>query len=85
MPNTKYTLLRQASNATSLQEICQIAYEILGNPIFIEDRSSVKLAFTKNIKVEDPSWESDIVKGAKKASTQNDLINEMKNNYKQKK
>ncbi|MCR5785095.1 MAG: helix-turn-helix domain-containing protein [Eubacterium sp.] len=82
MSDNKFKLLRLASNASTLQEICQIAFELLGNPIFIEDRSSVKLAFTKNVKVDDPNWEADIVKGTKKPSMQNEMINEMKQNYK---
>ena len=76
-----FTLLRLASNASTLQEICQLAYEILGNPIFIEDRSSVKLAFTQDIKVADPSWERDIVEGARKASTKTEQVQDMRYNF----
>ena len=57
----RYHLLRLAQHAKSLQEITDLAYQILGNPMFIEDRSSVKLAYTKNPPIKEPDWLKGVV------------------------
>ena len=62
MKKTKTRLLRNASQAKTLQEICDIAYELMGNPIFVEDRSALKLAYTKNADIKDPKWYDGVVK-----------------------
>ncbi len=56
-----YRMLREVSDARSLQEIADLAIHILGNPIFIEDRSAYKLAHTRGVKVDDPRWEEGVV------------------------
>jgi len=58
-----YSLLCKISKATSLQQIANMSYELLGNPIFIQDRSHVTLAYTKKIEIDDKQWQQDIIKG----------------------
>ena len=77
----KYRLLREASNASSLQEIADIAYQLLGNPIFIEDRSAIKLAFTRGIKVNDERWEDGVV-NKRIILPKNDQVKEVLETYK---
>jgi PucR family transcriptional regulator, proline-responsive transcriptional activator len=40
----------------SLQQMCDIGYELLGNPIVIVDNSLKNIAWTSNIEVDDPLW-----------------------------
>jgi len=61
--NDSYALLCKISKATSLQEIANMSYEILGNPIFIQDRAHITLAYTKKIKIDDLQWQQDIMNG----------------------
>jgi PucR family transcriptional regulator, proline-responsive transcriptional activator len=70
MPTEKEicSLVCQASKASSLQEIANLAFAILGNPVFIEDRAQVKLAYTKNVNIDHPSWQKDIVASESKFS-----------------
>ena len=39
--------LCQLTHASSLQQICDLAYEIMGNPVFISDMAHTILAYTK--------------------------------------
>jgi len=79
--NKKLTLLREASNATSLQQIADLAYDILGNPIFIEDRSSIKLAYSQYAEVKDPKWNNEIVCSVRKARPKQKNVKEMYTGY----
>ncbi|MCR4843285.1 MAG: helix-turn-helix domain-containing protein [Eubacterium sp.] len=55
-------ILMRASTAKSLQELADLGYELLSNPIFIEDRSAFKLAYSQNCVVDDPHWNADMGK-----------------------
>ncbi len=55
------SLLCRGTQISSLQGIADLAYEVLGNPVFIEDRAQVKLAYSKNVQIEDPSWRQTII------------------------
>ena len=44
--------LCQLTHASSLQQICDLAYEIMGNPVFISDMAHTILAYTKCVEVD---------------------------------
>ena len=54
-------LLCQLSHASSLQQICDLAYQITGNPVFISDLAHTILAYTKCVDIEDETWQTNIV------------------------
>ena len=54
--------LCQLTHASSLQQICDLAYEIMGNPVFISDMAHTILAYTKCVEVDDESWQRHIVR-----------------------
>lgn len=84
MSNTttnNYTLLRKAADANTLQQIADLSFEILGNPVFIEDRSQVKLAYSKDAKVDDPQWQSEIVNSHRRITPLHDQVKEMATAY----
>ena len=54
-------LLCTLSHATSLQQLCDLGYEILGNPIFINNMTHDTLAYTNGVEVEDPHWQQAVV------------------------
>ena len=57
----KIELLCKLSHATSLQQLCDLAYEILGNPIFIDNMTHDTLAYTRGVEVDDPHWQQSVV------------------------
>lgn len=61
--NDTFMLLCKLSKATSLQVMADISYDILGNPVFIQDRAHITLAHTRKIEIEDEQWKEDIVNG----------------------
>ena len=58
----KIELMCQLARADSLQQICDLAYEITGNPIFIHDQAQTILAYTKCVEIDDEVWLNRIVK-----------------------
>lgn len=54
-------LLCQLPHAASLQQLCDLACAITGNPVFISDLAHTILAYTKSVEVPDPSWQERIV------------------------
>jgi PucR family transcriptional regulator, proline-responsive transcriptional activator len=46
-----------------IQHIIDIGFEILGNPLFVTDANHKVLAYTKNIEVVDPDWNTIIENG----------------------
>ena len=54
-------LLCRLPRAESLQQICDLTYEIVGNPAFISDLAHTILAYTKCVEIDDPVWQSNIV------------------------
>lgn len=61
--NPKLALLCSLSEAQSLQEITDKAFELLGNPIFIADTARTILAYTKVVEVNDDLWQRRIIHG----------------------
>jgi hypothetical protein len=55
-------LLCKLSNAATLQEIADIAYFLLRNPIFITDMSHTILAYTRSVEIHDELWQRTVVK-----------------------
>ena len=51
----------QLAHAASLQQICDLTYEIMGNPVFISDMAHTILAYTKCVEVDDASWQRHII------------------------
>lgn len=58
---TAIELLCQLTHATSLQQICDLTYHIVGNPVFISDMAHTILAYTKCVEVPDETWKMNIV------------------------
>ena len=54
-------LLCTLSHATTLQQLCNLGHEILGNPIFINSMTHDTLAYTSGVEVEDPHWQQSVV------------------------
>ena len=57
------------TKASTLQQICDLTYEIMGNPAFICDMTHTVLAYTKCVEVSDPMWNFNIVQGALERNT----------------
>lgn len=53
-------LLCRMTHAESLQELCDLTYRIIGNPVFISDLAHTILAYTKCVEVEDPIWHENV-------------------------
>jgi sugar diacid utilization regulator len=56
-------LLEALSHSNDIQEIIDLGYKLIGNPIFVRDISFKVLAFTQNIKLDDHVWNHIISKG----------------------
>jgi PucR family transcriptional regulator, proline-responsive transcriptional activator len=54
--NNQFKLLCQLSHANSLQEMTDVGYELLGNPICIQDMTHSTLAYTKCVAIENKYW-----------------------------
>ena len=63
--------LCQLSHATTLQQICDQAHEILGNPVFIKDMAHTTLAYTRTVEVDDESWQTAVVEARADRNTIN--------------
>lgn len=59
--NKQNNLLCKLTKASSLQQVTDIAYELLGNPVFITDMGRTVLAHTKAVEIREPSWQSYVV------------------------
>lgn len=60
----KIKILCRISRCESLQQAVDLAYELLGNPIFITDSARTVLAYTKSIDINFPDWQESIVHGS---------------------
>lgn len=56
MEQVTYRLFQSVIKDFSLHQICDIGYELLGNPIVIVDNSLKNIAWTSNVEVDDPIW-----------------------------
>ena len=54
-------LLCKLPHAANLQQICDLTYQIIGNPVFISDLAHTILSYTKCVEVPDPIWQQNIV------------------------
>lgn len=63
----KIKLLCRISSSNSAQEITDLAYELLGNPVFIADTARTVLAYTKCVNIDSPYW-LDAIENAKFAT-----------------
>ena len=54
-------ILCRISHSESLQEAADLAFELLGNPIFITDSARTVLAYTKCVQIDSPFWQETIV------------------------
>lgn len=63
MNNDVISLLCGLPRAGSLQQLCDLTYEITGNPAFISDLAHTILAYTKCVEIDDPIWRSKIIEG----------------------
>ena len=55
------SLLCQMASADSLQQLADLAYHLLGNPVFIADMAHTMLAYTKAVNIPHPSWQRNVV------------------------
>lgn len=53
--------LCKLAHATSLQQMCDMICDILGNPVFVNDMAHTTLAYTKTVEIEDVSWQTQVV------------------------
>ena len=56
-------------HVTNLQQLCDLAYRILGNPVFVCDMTHTILAYTRCVEVSDPMWSYNIVQGTLERNT----------------
>lgn len=62
MPDSsKLDLFCQLPHTANLQQLCDLAFQIMGNPIFISDMAHTILAYTKCVEIDDPTWQENIV------------------------
>jgi hypothetical protein len=54
-------ILCQISRSESLEEAADLAFALLGNPIFITDSARTVLAYTKCVRIDSPFWQETIV------------------------
>ena len=54
-------LLCRMAHAESLQEICDLTYQIIGNPVFISDLAHTILSYTKCVEIQDHIWQENVV------------------------
>ncbi len=59
--NIPIDLLCQLTRTISLQELCDLAYQITGNPVFVADMAHTILAYTKCVDIPDEIWQQNIV------------------------
>ncbi len=62
MDNNNYiTQICQLPHASSLQQLCDITYRIIGNPVFVSDMAHTILAYTRCVEIPDPHWQAIVV------------------------
>lgn len=49
--------------AASLQELCDLTYRILGNPVFVSDLAHTILAYTRDVAIPDTFWQTNVIEG----------------------
>lgn len=54
-------LLCRLTHVSTLQQLCDLACEITGNPVFISDLAHTILSYTKCVEVSDPAWQQNVV------------------------
>ena len=69
--NKTIELLCELTHAKSLQKICDLTYQITGNPVFISDLAHTILAYTKCVEVSDETWRTNIVEANLDSNTLN--------------
>jgi PucR family transcriptional regulator, proline-responsive transcriptional activator len=57
----KVRILCQISRSESLQEAADLAFALLGNPIFVTDSARTVLAYTRCVHIDSPFWQGTIV------------------------
>lgn len=62
-------LLLKISHADSLQELVDLGFQLLGNPIFIDDMYRNVLAYSQDVTIDDPLWQENIVENIHDEST----------------
>lgn len=60
----KVNLLCQISKAGTIQQITDLTYYLLGNPIFIQDMAHTMLAYTQCINVPHDTWQQHVVEAS---------------------
>lgn len=68
---TVFARLCQFSRAASLQQMCEMIYEILGNPVFIKDMAHTTLAYTRSVEIDDERWQRAVVRSELERGTFN--------------
>lgn len=53
-------LLLKISHADSLQELVDLGFQLLGNPIFIDDMYRNVLAYSQDVTIDDPLWQENV-------------------------
>jgi hypothetical protein len=61
--NKSQKLFLDLAKAYSLWDICDTAYALLGNPVFVTDALHTVLAYTKCVEIDEARWQDGIVKG----------------------
>lgn len=69
MENNAIDLLCRLPRAAGLQQLCDLSYQILGNPVFISDLAHTILAYTKAVDVPDQTWQENIVESRLERAT----------------
>ena len=49
-------LMCQIKTSSSLEEICNLGFQLFGNPVFVEDMSHTVLAYTNCLEITHPDW-----------------------------
>lgn len=62
-------LLCKLPHAANLQQICDLTYQITGNPVFISDMAHTILSYTKCVEVPDQIWQENIVQNRLERNT----------------
>ena len=69
MEQNTIDLLCRLPHAGSLDHLCDLAYQILGCPVFVSDLAHTILAYTKCVEVPDETWQTNVVRGALERNT----------------
>lgn len=69
MEDNRIQFLCELPHAANLQQLCDLAFRILGNPVFISDLAHTILAYTQCVEVEDPTWQENVVHSVLESNT----------------